>query len=498
MSVLSDRILLEALGRTEALFVEQAEARATAELYARDPALWAADKLGEHFWSKQVAIAESVRDNRQTAVQSCHGTGKSFTVSRLTAWWLDIHPPGEARVVTTAPTGDQVKAILWSEINGAFVKAQTRGNPFLGRVNETEWKLDKRLLAFGRKPSDYNPHAFQGIHAKFVLVIIDEACGVRKQFWTAANAIATGEHCRIVAVGNPDDPGSYFARACASGRWNVIRISAFDSPNFTDEPVPDDVRPMLVGQAYVDDMRAEYGEESPTYVSKVLGEFPNDAEDGVVRLSKLRACCVEREVPWRPEQLARVELGVDLGAGGDETCIRERRGPVVGREWRFRERDSVKAVARIVEAIRESGASLVKVDVIGIGWGVVGSLREKRQQGVHGARVVGVNVAEASTEPGRFKNLRSQIWWEVGRKLSEDLAWDLSGVGDADRERLVSQLTAPKYSVDAAGRTVVEPKAETRKRIGRSPDNADALLLAFYALPVPVRKRAAVRSVTPR
>ena len=117
---------------------------------------------------------------------------------------------------------------------------------------------------------------------------------------------------------------------------------------------------------------------------------------------------------------------------------------------------------------------------------------------MHGARVVGVNVAEASTEPGRFKNLRSQIWWEVGRKLSEDLAWDLSGVGDADRERLVSQLTAPKYSVDAAGRTVVEPKAETRKRIGRSPDNADALLLAFYALPVPVRKRAAVRSVTPR
>lgn len=498
MTVLDDQILLEALGRTEVLFAAGDEAEAAAARYARDPALWAADKLGEHFWSKQVEIAESVRDNRLTAVQSCHGTGKSFTVSRLTAWWLSIHPPGEARVVTTAPTGDQVKAILWSEINGAFSKAQARGNPFIGRVNETEWKLDKRLLAFGRKPSDYNPHAFQGIHAKYVLVILDEACGINQQFWTAANAIATGDHCRIVAVGNPDDPGSYFARACTSDRWNVIRISAFDSPNFTDEPVPDEVRPMLVGQAYVDDMKAEYGEESPTYISKVLGEFPSDAEDGVVRLSKVRACCLSRETLRRPDQMAPVELGIDLGAGGDETCIRERLGVVVGREWKFREKDPVKTVARIVEAIRESGAAVVKVDVIGIGWGIVGSLREKRRQGWHAARVVGVNVSESSSEPGRFKNLRSQVWWEIGRKLSEDLVWDLSGLEDADRERLVSQLTAPKYSVDSSGRTVVEPKAETKKRLGRSPDNADALLLAFFVPPQVPRKRVAVRSVSPR
>ena len=388
-------------------------------------------------------------------------------------------------MVTTAPTGDQVKAILWSEINGAFSKAQARGKPFIGRVNETEWKLDKRLLAFGRKPSDYNPHAFQGIHAKYVLVIIDEACGVHKQFWTAANAIATGEHCRIVAVGNPDDPGSHFARVCAGGRWNVIKISAFDSPNFTDEEVPDEVRPMLVSQAYVDDMKAEYGEESPTYISKVLGEFPMDAEDGVVRLSKVRACCRPRETPWMPAQLAPVELGVDLGAGGDETSIRERRGAVVGREWRFRERDPKKTAARIVEAINQSQAGVVKVDSIGIGWGLVGMLQEKQSQGLHKAHVVGVNVSEASTRPDRFKNLRSQIWWEIGRQLSEDQAWDLSELPEDDRERLVSQLTAPKYTTDSSGRTVVEPKAETKKRIGRSPDNADALLLAYFSAGVP-------------
>jgi hypothetical protein len=461
------------------------DAERTTLRYGHDPELWAREKLGEHLWSKQIEIAESVRDNRLTAVQSCHGIGKSWTASRLACYWLDIHPPGEAFVVTTAPTGDQVKAILWAEINKAFSKASARGNPLPGRINETDWKYDKFLIAFGRKPSDYNPHAFQGIHAKYVLVLLDEACGIPKQFWTAAMAIATGEHCRVLAIGNPDDPGSHFAQVCSRDRWNTIKISAYDTPNFTGESIPDDLAPMLVSRVYVEEMADEFGEESPTYMSKVLGQFPSDAEDGVVRLSKLMACTREPDKPYAKDRLAPVELGVDLGAGGDETCIRERRGLVVGREWRNREKDPEKVVDYIVQAIRATGAAKVKVDSIGIGWGIVGSLRTRRKQGEHNAEIIGVNVSEASTQPEKYARLRSQIWWEVGRQLSEDGGWDLSRIETADRDRLVTQLTAPKYSLDATGRIVVEKKEETKKRIGRSPDNADALLLAFYAPSAP-------------
>lgn len=449
--------------------------------YRANPADWVSDKLGEHLWSKQIQITESVRDVRRTAVQSCHGVGKSFVASRLTAWWLDVHPPGEARVVTTAPTGDQVKAILWAEINSAAAKARARSNPFRGIVNQTEWMLDNQLVAFGRKPSDYNEHAFQGIHAKYVLVIIDEACGVHKQFWTAANSIATGEHCRILAIGNPDDPGSYFATVCAGGDWNLIEISAFDSPNFTGEPVPEVLAENLVGPSYVEEIRRDYGETSPTYVSKVTGQFPKDAADGVVRLSKLRACALPPDTPRTDGQLLPVELGVDLGAGGDQTSIRERRGMVVGREWTSRSRDSEEVVDLIVEAIHITGATAAKVDIIGIGWGVVGSLRRRRAKGEHNCLIIGVNVGEASTKPERFTRLRSELWWEVGRQLSEDGGWDFSELDDEDRERLVTQLTAPKYSHDAARRIVVEKKEETKSRLGRSPDNADALLLAFFA-----------------
>ncbi|WP_329140902.1 hypothetical protein [Streptomyces sp. NBC_00670] len=463
---------------------EDLERERKAETYAAQPGEWARDKLGEHLWSKQLEIAESVRTNRFTAVHSCHGSGKSFSASRLVCWWLDTHPPGQARVVTTAPTGDQVKAILWSEINGAWVKAEQRGELFIGRVNETDWKYGKQLIAFGRKPSDYNPHAFQGIHAKFVLVILDEACGVNKQFWTAAMSIATGEHCRILAIGNPDDPGSHFARVCQPGsRWNTIHISTFDTPNFTGEPVPDELRPSLVSQAYVDDMRDEFGETSPTYISKVLGEFPDEAEDGVVRLSALRACHAEREETRPAAEQVPHELGIDMGGGGDETVVWERRGMVVGRRWGFREKDPVKATARLLEIIQQVKPTAVKIDSIGIGWGIAGNLREKGLRGEHQAVIVPVNVSEKSSEPEKFPRLRSEIWWRVARQLSEDRSWDLSELEEKHREQLVTQLTAPKYSIDAAGRTVVEPKDETKKRLGRSPDDADALILAFYTPP---------------
>ena len=67
-------------------------------------------------------------------------------------------------------------------------KAQARGNPFLGRINETDWKLGKRLIAFGRKPSDYNPHAFQGIHAKYV-----ELLGKDDLYWIGDTTVTLEE-----------------------------------------------------------------------------------------------------------------------------------------------------------------------------------------------------------------------------------------------------------------------------------------------------------------
>lgn len=481
---------IDAVDLAEALALAEAE-QATDHPYLHDPVGFIRDVLGEHVWSKQAEIAEAVRDHRKVAVPSCHESGKSWLCARLVAWWLTVHKPGEAFVVTSAPTTPQVKAVLWREIN----RAHRAGN-LPGRTNLTEWYIGQEIVAYGRKPADYDPTAFQGIHARYVLVVLDEACGIPETLWHAANSLVANESGRILAPGNPDDPGSYFKKVCdPDSGWVVIPVDAFETPNFTGEPVPDILRESLVSPIYEAEMRAEFGEEGATYLSKVRGQFPSDNPDGVVPLSWIRQCQPDRETiaaglppekAYAPDDLLPVELGVDVGAGGDETVIRERRGMVAGRTWRYRTPDSTQAAGYVMQAIHETGATRVKVDTIGVGWGVVGRLRELRvkdddgERG-HGAEVVGVNVGEASTDPKRFPKLRDQLWWEIGRELSRQQAWDLSAVD----ERTVAQLIAPTWKPDSSGRHQVEKKADTIKRLKRSPDDADALLLAYYA-PAPL------------
>jgi hypothetical protein len=454
----------------------QLEVEAAAAQHLTDPAGWVARRLSEHAWSKQVEILAAVQDHRRTAVRSAHGVGKSHIASRVAAWWLDVHPPGTAFVVTTAPTYAQVRAILWRYIR----QAHRRGG-LSGRVNQTEWHLDGELVAFGRKPADHDEAAFQGIHARFVLVILDEAGGIPEDLWIAADALATNTDCRILAIGNPDNTASHFAKVSRPGSlWHTIRISAFDSPNLTGEPIPAGLAPLLVSREWVEEKAVEWGEDNPLYIAKVLGEFPTDDPLAIVRLSDL-SLCRALDLPRTAGELLPVELGVDVGGGGDETVIRERRGPVAGREWTHRSDRPEDLAPLVVRAIKESGARSVKIDSIGVGAGLVGELRNLARDGIHSASIVAVNVADTAHDEQTYANLKAQMWWELGRLQSEQRTWDLSQMANPDAT--IAQLIEPRWFTDTKGRIQVEKKDETRKRLGRSPDNADALLLAYYVPP---------------
>jgi hypothetical protein len=249
-----------------------------------DPCRWVREVLGEILWSKQEEILDSIRDHRYTAVQSCHDIGKSFTGSRASAWHNDTKV--DPFLVTTAPTWKQVNAILWREIRKAFRKGNLNG-----RINlDAEWYINgDELIGFGRKPADYDQAAFQGIHALNVMVVIDEACGVPKTIFDAVDSLATNERARVLAIGNPDDPSSHFAEICKPGSgWNVIKISAFDTPAFTHEEVPDELLELLISPKWVEERKKRWGEASPIYQSKVLGEFPEISDFNLLSPRQIR------------------------------------------------------------------------------------------------------------------------------------------------------------------------------------------------------------------
>lgn len=463
-----------------------------------DGVAWIEERLGDTLWSKQKEIVRSIQTFRKTAVRSCHEVGKSFIAAAIVAWWLDRDKTGDAFVVTSAPTGHQVKAILWREINRCHTRGKLRG-----RVNQTSWYMttvgDKEeIVAFGRKPDDYEPTAFQGIHAPRVLVVFDEACGIAQQLWEAADSLIANDQSKLLVIGNPDDPETEFAQVCKPGSgYNVIEISAFDSPNFTGEPMPEKVLQQLVGRTYVEEKRRKWAprwfwvdndgnpsdmehgvrcvppdgakieETNPLWQSKVLGRFPEKSiAGGLIPWSWITAA---QRRSLDPKETDPHRLGVDVGAGGDESVIGEARGPVFRILHEDRNPDTMQTCGNVIHFLEKTGAQVANIDMIGIGTGIYNRGVELEKP------FVGVNVGKAAKDPEHFTNLRADLYWQLRERFEKGLI-DL----DPDDDDTAAELAEFRYKRLSSGKIQMESKDEMKKRThGKSPNRAEACMLAF-------------------
>lgn len=430
--------------------------------YLTNPRAWAEDKVKAFLWSKQREIVQSVIFNRRTLVQSCHGPGKSFIAGLLAGWWIDMHPPGEAMVVTTAPTYKQVHGILWEEIR----KQHKRGG-LPGRVLMTDqWYIGESLVGEGRKPADHDSDGFQGTHRRFVLVLIDEACGVPEVLFTGAESITTNEHCRIVAIGNPDSPSTEFWKAAQpNSGWNVIRISIFDTPNFTGEEVPDHLRELLPSVQWQLDRLKKWGADSPLYKSKVLGEFPESSIDTLIPLGWIiRAQNKEIE----PRKHEPSKLGVDVARfGTDRSVIYHNHGGKIRLLSDRNGEATTTTTGRAIDCWKTTRAQDINVDGVGVGAGVVDSLDEQ------GYPVNDMQAGGGAKDPKRFINARAEWYWEL-RTAFENDEIDL----DPTDEELAAQLSSLRYIFTRRGQIQIESKDDMRKRGMPSPDRADGVMLS--------------------
>ena len=279
--------------------LHQLEMQNRRRLYAERPEIWAHDVLGVVLWSRQVEVCHSIVNHKNTMVAAGHGVGKSFLTAVLICWWIDVHPIGEARVLTTAPTTAQVKGIVWREVQLLHRRSRERYEEYkqaLENGQSTEglpdhalpgyvtsqatWKSDDGLeLGMGRTPPrGREGDAFQGIHGG-VLAIADEAVGVSGDMIDTLRNNTTADDDRILMIANPTNPASMMGQIwndpVKSQAWNRITISVLESPHFTDEgkKLPDAVMKYLTNKQYVEDKKLEYGEDSANYQARVLGQW---------------------------------------------------------------------------------------------------------------------------------------------------------------------------------------------------------------------------------
>lgn len=455
-----------------------------ADPHADDPVGFAKDILGFAAWSKQAEIMEAVRDHPRVAVRSSHGPGKTATAAQIVLWFLKTHR--NSRVITTAPTWQQVEQLLWREIRTGVTKANglSATNVF-PPAQVTKLEFAEQWFALGLSTNE--PERFQGHHAPFLLLVVDEASGVAEGIFEAAEGFQTAEGAHVLLVGNPTKIGGQFHRAFTTERadWHTIHISTFDTPNYTGEVVPADVARSLPRKGWAEEKARQWGEGSPMYQVRVLGNFPSQASDAVMSLADVESAQLRESLTPYPARLEDVTVSCDVARyGDDETIIMTRHGAQLRLRNAYRGRDLMQTVGHVVNAWKQlrdeaSAAPRIVIDDTGVGGGVTDRLREL------GYSVVPFNGGNAAITDD-YPNRRSEAWFAFADSLP---GLDLDG-----DEQLLADLTSPTYKLDSRGRRVVEAKAETKKRLGRSPDRADAALMTLVRAPVIVIDDAPGRS----
>jgi hypothetical protein len=422
-----------------------------------DPLFFIREVLGGNPWGKQREIIESVRDNSRTTVRSCSGSGKSWTASCIALWFLYSFKP--STVLTTAPTGRQVKDILWREISSRYSGAKM---PLAGELLQTSLQLNEKWFAFGISTKE--PERFQGFHNEHVLVIVDEASGIDGEIFNAIeNPLSTG-HTRLLLIGNPTQLSGKFFDSFEGPEaqfFNKIHISAFDTPNFTGEGE----YPFLVTKQWVDERRIKWTEDSPLWQIYVMGDFPKESLNTLIPVS-----WIEKARQQEIEPKGGVIFGVDIARfGDDESVVIARQGGKVIAIESWNGMDTTVTTERVTALAEQYYPIRINVDEIGVGAGVVDSLKKLNFP------VTGVNVGGKARKPDAHLNIRAEMYWDLRTKFQN------GEIQLIDDPVLIGQLSKLQYGFNERNQKLqMESKDEAKKKGKGSPDKADALALAFY------------------
>lgn len=435
--------------------------------WRRDPAAWIRTWLGEEPWERQVEILQSIVENTETNVVSGHGVGKDWLAARVAWWWVCTR---KGVVITTAPTEKQVKTILWGEIRDAHEKARA---PLGGNLLPADplWQKKPKWYMKGMVGREVNSLA--GFHAANVLVIEDEAAGLSDFVFQAVESCAGGFNDRIFRIGNPKcGPNHPFAKACRDsdkpGVRKTIRIRTTENPNCTQNR---EVIPGLNGPQWVERMARKYGKASHIYRALVEAKFPPAAADGVIGFEHIQAAR-DRLEGRGDERGETIRLGLDCARFGDDLTKCWATDGV--RAWLVFEMAKATGgpiAKRTVQAAQDLGAVSVAIDVGGI-TGAVDGVYDLQERGEAPAEleVYENQFGARATDPSEWQNRRTELWWRLRDWLRDEAAFDPD-------EDLEEELLAPTYKWSGRAK-ILEPKEQIKARLGRSPDDADALALA--------------------
>lgn len=408
--------------------------------------------------------AGKTTDNPRHSVRAGHGVGKGVVIAILALWHPLCHY--DAKCVLTANSQDQLKTNNWPEIRKW---ARRLPEPLYQQIQideETLYVKAKPEMAFvvRRTASKHNPEALQGIHAKHVLYLVDEASGIFDLVFEIAQGSLSTKGAIAVLFSNPTRTTGFFADTHKRLRhiWKCLRVSCEDVPR---------------ARGHIQEIIDTYGKDSNRYRVRVIGEFPSKDDDTVIPLEDIEAAR-GRNVETTP---VFPVWGLDIARFGDDrTVLTKRQGntllepPIVWRNLK-----TTQVAGRVIDEYRRTPNDMkpmeICADVLNMGAGVVDILDEPGSP-LRG-KITGINVTETGGISPLNYRLRDELWWR-GREWFEAKNCNIPKMGCED---LISELSTPTYTFTSGGQRVVMRKDEMKKDLGFSPDIADSFLLSLAA-----------------
>jgi len=476
--------------------------------------------FGARLWAAQREIMQQLSSRRFVTVRSGRKAGKT-EMGALAV--LSFIYTSKCVVLTTAPTGRQVRDVLWQRIGSMWSKAKTRWPALPGELGTIRLSIAPEHYALGIATN--SPDRFQGWHAgvrlpddvdieetdgdevdverlkreaeigdKRLVVIIDEAAGVDDAVYRAIEGSLSGPNVHVLLTANPTidaESDHFFARSFQNGkRWHRIRISACDDD--APDPVPYDsfhVAPdWLADKEWVDQMRGEWGVDSPLWSAYVLGKFPEQSLERRFVTKGMLIAAAEAQMP-EVSSVGQIHIGVDIARqGADESVATLWWNGVLKEQIAWRLPDLMQTANKIVELANQWGfkgemvpARNIHIDCVGMGSGVLDRLRQL------GFYVDGVDFGSGAKYDWKeltgqmiFSDRKSELHWVAKRLLEERKISIPQKFPELWRQ---SQWARYDFEDSAKGTRIAlhrdDGKDGLRERYGRSPDQWDSAIIGL-------------------
>lgn len=435
---------------------------------------------------------------------------------------------GKTDLIVGLALGEHKRTVIFRRAYGELSDIAERFLEVVGsrqgyNGQDMRYRRDDILVEFGALEKPGSEKAWRG--RAHDLICFDEGAELSQEKVSFVmgwlRSTDPGQRCRAVIASNPPTGGE--------GAWMLDWFAPWLDPMFANPAVAGELRwaiRLSEETVWVDgpgetEINGEtYTHESRTFIPALLNDNPylrdtsyrariqNMPEPLRSQLLKGDFLAGREDHEWqvipsewvrlanerwnRAEQKRRtmIALAADVALSIDNTAIAALHedawfAPLVVRKGS--ELKDPANVALLMLQTQKDGADLSVDGTGGWGSGVKSNLKNNHQLECHS--IVFSAGSNRKTKDGKlgFYNLRADMYWGLREALDPE---DGDEVMLPPDPRLTAGLTAARYKVRGTN-ILIEDKDEIKKRVGSSPDEADAVVMAWH------RRKASLKPKKP-